>query len=340
VCLAYGLRIAANVPIPGLPLQAGAEATEAVDLWVRLKDPPRLPSPADPSSVEFFYSSAGHNSQKPPALRVGLLAGGAYFGFFYGDGAQFFIERHGREVWADWPENYTLEDACTYLVGPVLGFVLRLRGVVCLHASAIALGDQAIVLVGFPGAGKSTTAAAFAHRGFSVLSDDVVALGQQQGRLLVQPGYPRLNLWPDSVRALYGAEDALPRITPTWGKRWMALDSGKYCFVSQPLSLGAIYILGERQADLSVPVVEEVAGCEALMALVTNSYVNYLLDLEMRRRELDVLGQVVSTVPVRNVRPSADPSNVFLLCDTIAADANRILVPASRRDDFRSLLNV
>src|SRR5690348_16585408 len=102
-----------------------------------------------------------------------------------------------------------------------MGFVLRLRGALCLHASSVAVGDSAVALVGLPGAGKSTTAAAFACAGFSVLSDDVVALADEGPQFYVHPGYPRVNLWPDSVQELFGSEDALPRITPTWDKRYL-----------------------------------------------------------------------------------------------------------------------
>ena len=265
-----------------------------------------------------------------PNLRVGVFPGGDYFGFFYSDGARFAVERRGREVWADWPENYTLEDACTYLVGPVIGFVLRLRGVTCLHASAVAVGEQAIALVGFPGAGKSTTVAAFAQRGFSVISDDVVALAEDGANFLVPPGYPRVNLWPDSVRALFGTEEALPRITPTWDKRYMALGDNGFGFATKPLPLRAIYLLGAREAELASPVIEEVAGSAALAELVPNTYVNYLLDRDMRSREFDVLSRVVARIPIRRVRPTADPSAVVDLSEAIVADAKRVMVPSSR----------
>jgi hypothetical protein len=257
-------------------------------------------------------------------LRVALLEEGRYFGFFYSDGARFGIDRTGRVVYADWPENYTLEDACTYLLGPVLAFVLRLRGVTCLHASAIVMDGRAIALFGLAGAGKSTTAAAFALRGFSVLSDDVAVLTDLGDRFLVQPGYPRINLWPDSVRTLFGTEDALPRITPTWDKRYLALDQSENRFQSSSLPLVAIYILGEREAELTAPVIEEVVGGEAIMALVANTYVNYLLDRDMRAREFDVLSRLLAGVPVRRVRPAADTSKVFALCESISADAKRL----------------
>jgi hypothetical protein len=249
---------------------------------------------------------------------------GRFIGFFYSDGARFAVELQGREIWADWPDNYTLEDACTYLVGPVIAFALRLRGAICLHASSVVIGGRAIALMGQPGAGKSTTAAAFTQLGYSILSDDVAVLDDRGAEFQVQPGYPRVNLWPDSVRALFGSEDALPRITPTWGKRYLPLDRNEHRFQTTPLPLSAIYTLDEHEAGLTSPVVEELAASEAFMTLVANTYVNYLLNTEMRSREFNVLGRVVAGVPMRRVRTPADPSRLFDLCKAIVADANQI----------------
>jgi len=263
-----------------------------------------------------------------PNLRVGLFPSGEHFGFFYGDGARFVVDRHGCDVWADWREDYSLEDACTYLLGPVMGFVLRLRGVVCLHASAVVVDDNAIALAGLPGTGKSTTAAAFACVGYPVISDDVVALADRGEQFLVQPGYPRVNLWPDSVRTLFGSQDALPRITPTWDKRYLTLGENGHGFASSPLPLEAIYILDSRDETLAAPIIEELSGKEAFMALAANTYVNYLLDQDMLRTEFDVLGRLVSEIPVRRVCPPAGSPAIFNLCEAIAADAKRVMTRA------------
>jgi hypothetical protein len=319
----YNLRIAADRAIPGLvPL---AEPDAEFDLRVWLKSAPAFPPAAPPQPDDFFYTSPALDDAGRPLLRVARFAGGAYFAFFYNDGARFAVDCHGREVWADWPDGYALEDAATYLVGPVIGFVLRLKGLTPLHASAIAVEDQAVALVGMPGAGKSTTAAAFAYRGYAVLSDDVVALEARENCFLVSPGYPRVNLWPESVRALLGSEDALPLITPTWGKHYLSLDENGRRFQSEPLPLGAVYFLGERDPHLAAPRIEEVAASEALVALVANTYVNYLLDRGMRCREFDLLSRLVAGVPVRRLRPLDDPSGILRMCDAIAGDARRLM---------------
>jgi hypothetical protein len=323
--LIYGLRAASNLPLPGV---SSCSEPDAIDLQIWLKEENQFASRFSALS-HVTYTSANSNVEGDSILRVGQLDGGRYIGFFYSDGARFAIEREGREVWADWPEDYTLEDACTYLMGPVIAFILRIRGVTCLHASSIAVDGRAIALLGRPGAGKSTTAAAFAQLGYSILSDDVAVLNDQGAQFLVQPGYPRVNLWPDSVHALFGSEDALPHITPTWGKRYLPLDRNEHKFQAAALPLGAIYVLGEHEAGLTSPIVEELAASGAFMTLVTNTYVNYLLDEEMRVREFDVLGRVVAGVPVRRVRPAADSFKIFALCNAISADARQLMTQQS-----------
>jgi hypothetical protein len=317
--LLYGLRIAADREVPGLP--NSSIPWRQPDIYVHLRARPISPIFAAPIEV-FFSSQADENGQ--PTLRVGI-ARGEYFVFQYADGTRFAVGRDGREIWADWPDAYSLEDAATYLIGPVMGFVLRLRRVVPLHASGVVVTGHAVALVGAPGAGKSTTAAAFAQRGFPVLSDDLVALNERENQFFVQPGYPRVNLWPDSVSALFGSEDALPPITPTWEKRYMTLDRDGCRFETNPLPLAAIYVLGERDAALRKPVIEEVHGVEAVTMLVANTYVNYLLDREMRRREFDVLGRLITALGVRRVRPPTDPSAIFGICEAIVDDVNRLI---------------
>lgn len=325
---AYGLSLSASSALPGLAIRP--ESAVKTDVWIRLKQPktPFGGLPFIPS--ELIYESPNHNGdpQAKPAVTVEILAGGEYFGFTYRDGARFAVERTGREVWADWPDDYTFEDAATYLMGPILGFVLRLHGITPLHASAVAVDDQAIALVGPPGAGKSTTAAAFARLGYPVLSDDISALDDRQHCFLVQPGYPRVNLWPDSAEALFGSQDALPCVTPTWEKRFLALNQNGYHFETQSLPLAAIYILNDRDPSLADPVFEELAGWPALQALVGNTYVNYLLDRDMRQREFDVLSRLVKRVPIRRVRPAADSSRLFHLCEGIAADVKTLAASA------------
>ena len=314
--LAYGLHITSNCRVPGL---AADDRSTGGDLELHLNDGTEFPD----LSGDVLYTSENVDESGQPCLRVCRLCSGAY-GLFYSDGPRFAVDPHGHRIVGDWPAGYCLEDAVTYLSGPVLAFVLRLRGIVSLHASAVAIEGRAISLVGSPGAGKSTLSAAFAQTGYAVLSDDVVPLIEEGDCFRVQPGYPRINLWPDAVRALFGSEDALPRITPTWDKRFLSLDQSKFLFEPQALPLGVVYVLRSREAERSVCHIGPFSPPSAMITLVANTYLNYLLDKSMRSEEFGVLGRLVKSVAVRFVDLPDAASQLGELVQAIAVDAKEI----------------
>jgi hypothetical protein len=274
----------------------------------------------EPALAKSWHVSPLCDENSQPVLRVWTLDGGAYFKLLYGDGTQFLVDRSGTRVWTTWPDTLTLEDTAIYLEGPVLGFVLRLRGVTCLHSSAVAIGGQAVAFVGEAGSGKSTTAATFASLGFPVLAEDVVALFEAGDRFLVQPGYPRVRLWPESFVNLFGPSNALPFLTPNWDKRYLDLTSGDYRFQEEPLPLGAIYMIGERTSDPSAPFIKPVSGRSGMMLLVKNTYTNYMLDMTSRVQEFELLSKLVTRVPLRQINPHTDPTRLSKLCEIVLND--------------------
>jgi hypothetical protein len=205
----------------------------------------------------------------------------------------------------------------------VLAFVLRLRGVLCLHASAIAVGTSAIAIVGAHSAGKSTMAAAFVKLGCRLLSDDVAAMDEKDGEFRVRSGYSRINLWPDAARLLYGEAACFPRMTPAggvnewWDKRYIELDADS--FQATPMPLAAVYVLGARAWEGLVDV-ETMSAPDAVVALVDATCVNYALDTTMRANEFAALGRLVTTTYVRRLHPVNDPARVVDLCRAILHD--------------------
>lgn len=268
----------------------------------------------------LVYASEGLAGSGEPSFLLHSL-GEEFFRLHYTDGAVFILDREGTRLWGQWREPCTVEDFTTYLVGPVLGFVLRQRGITCLHASAIAADGRAVALVGYRGAGKSTTAAAFAMNGYGVLCEDVAALVAKDGRFMLHSGYPRICLWPDSAATLMGSADALPRLTPNWEKCFLSLEERGNLFQGEAMSLGAIYVLAPRSAVPHAPFIERLTPLQAFMELVQNTYMNFLLNREKRAAEFVFLSRLVDVVPVRRVTPHADPARIEQLCECILKDA-------------------
>lgn len=317
---AYGLRLGANRVIPGLIPQP---ADSRVDVQIELGSTPAAVSEAFATGLGAGTNQDADEHGRPEAISWPRSDGGG-FRLRYDDGMVFIVDGCGNRIWAVWPKTLTLEDTAVYLLGPVLAFVLRLRGITCLHASAFCLDGRAVALVGPSGAGKSTTAAAFASRGFAVLSDDMLPLEERHESIIAHPGCPRLRLWPDAVGILDGPPRELPRLTPSWDKRFIDLLSNEYSFYGQPLPLSTIYLLGERQNDPAVPLVKPMASSASLLGLLANTRGDFHPDKRSQRREFDMLGRVVQRVLVRRVAARTGPRSLASLCDVILEDLQSI----------------
>jgi hypothetical protein len=319
-CSIYGLGVVANRTIPTVP----PSPITSVDLSISFGSLPAWLHELNATQIEVSYVADYNDEAGEPVFRVFRLLEGKYYRFCYADGTEFLLDQNGTRIWASWLEPLTLEDTTTYLLGPIMGFVLLLRGLVCLHASAIAIGNEAIALVGPTGAGKSTTAAAFSDRGYSILAEDVLTLDDGGDRFLVRPAYPCIRLWPSSVEALYGNANHLPKLTPNWDKCYLDLTERPQQFQSEPLPLAAIYELGERCDEPRAPFVEPLTHKAGLMSLIANTYATKLIDKEMRARQFDVLTRVLNNVPLRRVTPHRDPARIPELCDSIVNDFESI----------------
>lgn len=319
---AYGLRVDADAAVPGfraIDPDRAADLTLSLSAW-----------PAQAATPALVYESAAANGAAP-RLRVTRYGDTGPFEFAYSDGINFLISAEGDRLWCRFDAPATIDDAAIYLRGPVFGFVLRRRRIVCLHAAAVAIDGTAIAIVGAPGAGKSTTAAAFVEQGSALLSDDLAALDWRHGRPYVLPGCPRLHLWADAGAAV--GHRALPRLAPAggvndwWDKRYRDLQAGTE-FCDRALPLSAIYVLGDRIAGTAAPQISALTPSAAFMALTGETSVNYALDTELRAAEFSVLGRLVKAMPVRLVAPPDDRTRLTALTSALLADLKTLMSAA------------
>ena len=323
-CRAYGLRLSSDVVLPGLACSDESENHCDLDLVCGREPDWARTARSGPGSVEYPREGM-ETSEVDRALTLRSFANGEFFELAYAEGTRFLVDRHATKIHGWYAPPLSIEDLATCFVGPVCGFVLRRRGVTVLHASAVNIGGKAVVLCGPSGAGKSTTAAALALRGIPVLCEDMAALRESAGGFEVESGYPRVCLWPDSVGALLGNENTLPHLTPTWEKCFLPLDGKKAVFDSQRRLLGAIYVIDTRTSDRGAPCVREFAPRDALLNLVQNTYMNWLLDREQRALEFESLGRLLAQTPVRRLAPHEDPARIGELCDVLLEDARTVL---------------
>jgi hypothetical protein len=307
----YGLEIESSCALPGVsPVAAAARP----DVSVRLEE---TDTPAEGSTGDApLYVSPDADAAGVPWLSVCRDDDG--FRFAYAEGAWFRVSFDGARIDGTWRRPLTTADAASYLLGPVLAFVLRLRGVVPLHAGAAVVGGRAILFAGAAGAGKSSTVAALGALGHPVLSDDVVPLRLSRGEVLAAPGFPRVSVWDDTATVLRGRPpDTLSVWSQSYGKRCIDLLDQGIRFHDEPVPIGAIYVLGARETNGTQS--RALAPRTAMMALAANTYGAYLLDQRMRAVEFDVLGAVAGSVSVRELRLDGDLSRLIDTCAALVA---------------------
>lgn len=317
---AYGLLIASNVEIPAF---APCGGTSACEIAFELGPIPAWAQEATSNPGEIVYSPP-LAEQADSNLTVTSCLSGKFLQLKYDDGTRFVMDADVNCIWAEAGAGLSHDDLFTYLVGPVMGFVLQRRRKLVLHASAIIVGGIAIAICGEAGSGKSTTAAALALRGNPVLCEDVCPLQELQSHTHVVPSYPRISLWSDSASNLFVSPDALPLIVTGWDKRYLALDGRLASFADRPAPLGAIYLLAPRSNDSRAPLIERLSQRQAALALVQNTYMNYLLTKVQRAAEFFAIANLVSQVACYRLTPHSNPARLGDLASLIESHAARI----------------
>ncbi len=238
--VAFGLRISAQLSLPelGSPAPAGPVA----DVKIHFESlPAELPS-GTASNNEFV-------------LDAGKIA-------------RYRI-RGGTEIAIDPHIGSSERNIRLYLLGSAMGILCHQRGLMPLHANAIAINGSAVAFAGRKGVGKSTLAAHFQARGFKVLCDDVCVVGfDKSGGPVAWPGLPRLKLWRDAAQAFGHNSNALERVADGIEKYLVPLSAPA---VQTPFPLARIYILGDL-APGSPAAISRLTGTAAPQAILLNIY--------------------------------------------------------------------
>jgi hypothetical protein len=296
---AFGLTIGANRPLPGFMERQPGEVDIEIEWSVKsiqenggAGDRVLYQSEAPPGAAPYFSVSQPIESA-PHYLRCRCTTEA-------GQG-RFDIDAGGRRIEIVASPGLPHSDLMAYLMGPVMGCTLRLRGITCMHAAVVKVDNRAIALMGPKGSGKSTLTAALAAMGYPVLTDDIAAISNSGESLMVSPAYSRLRLWPDAQQYVPALSmKSLPRVLSTMDKRYQPLTADpratSWRFSTQSTRLAALYHLGTSATNKAE--INAMPLPQAIMILMSNVYAGYLDEKEMRQRDLKLFGEIASGTAV------------------------------------------
>lgn len=217
----FGGCLRSEIPLPELPEVEGREPD-----WVFRRASEQRPVGAFLGEDRVDANTVVRCSRIPNGFRLD-----------FDDTGTFDIGERGATI--EWtPGRAPMELVRADLLGGVFSVALHLQGLLCLHGSAVAVGDSAIAFLANKGSGKSTLATALCAAGSTLITDDM---------LPVDPRSP-VTAWP-SMPAVRLLHDSASRLRYDGGQRHPA--TNKYHVNELPsdqverrrLPLGAVYEL-------------------------------------------------------------------------------------------------
>lgn len=221
-----------------------------------------------------------------------------------------------------------------YLDGMGLALWLEQRGVANVHANVLANSDGAFALIGSSQVGKSTLTASLLARGFSFLSDDMLALHESSTAFVAYPSEPRLRLWPESLAAC-GIErsEQWPRVHQRFDKRLVPLESiegVRLC--TDPKPVIGLYLLERHERAGPSPYIEPVSPADGLMALIHHSVTRDIpRHLAVEATRFAQLSALVCNTPIKRLLIPSQLTSLEQVSELIERD----LCSATGRSDRR-----
>ncbi len=275
--LAYGLALRSDVQFLNLPR---LPETDSVDAFVRKGN--ELVSPRRPGDEDGRYVEG-----TAQALTIGWNSVGELH----------IASGHTIDIS---PRRGIGDDVLGPLVlGVGLGVLLAQRGEFVLHASSVSVPEGTVALLGFPGEGKSTLAAALVRGGFQLVTDDVLALRWEDGEVpRPRRGHGGLKLWPDALRAaLHENESGYARVHPDFEKRmvWPGL------VATPPPPLAAAIVLSP---GLAIDI-ERIEGQASMIEILRHAYLpRFLTSVGVTATHFGQALRLAHSVPIlRLTRP-------------------------------------
>lgn len=289
---AYGLGIHSELELPEL-----TEKSAEPDIQIRL--------------AQLGFDSSGFEMESGVFYAEALDARVRF------DGIGAFLIRNGSEVLIEQVANAAPQELRLILLGSVFATLLHQRGLLVLHASAVAREDRAIAFLAEAGAGKSTAAAAMLTHGYRLLTDDILALKPESKEpIAVYPAFPFLKVSPEVASALGQNIDSAPRVSARLDKRVWGIKDAE----TRLTPLHCIYVL-ERSERSGI---EAIAPQQAFVELVRHTFVALLLNATQgTQRHFQQCAVLASRVPVRRLPIPSSLTALASMADMVDADLSR-----------------
>lgn len=233
--------------------------------------------------------------------------------------ASFYIS-NGNKIIINKKADSNPETVRLFLLGSALGALLHQKGVLPIHASAVLIDNSAVLLAGVSGVGKSTLAAAFRKKGYSILTDDIAAIHKKGDAVVFFSGFPQLKLWKDAVKKLDIDLKVISKVREEFEKFSVPLEDSYVA--NNPVQVKAMFVLTPRNNELVS--LQSLKGIEKFNALKNNTFrYNFIKGLIQNSNHFPLVTQLASEIKIYRLYRESAGFNTDILIETILQELSK-----------------
>jgi len=175
-----------------------------------------------------------------------------------------FVMSDGNDIFIQPEDTATDYDLASFVLGWCISFIFQQRGVLAIHCSALEMQNQAVLISGVSGVGKSTLALTLLQKGYRYLADDI-AMVDLSNDLMLAPAFPQQKVCRNVAETMQ--EDSLFYINEKKDK-FAYINNGDFC--PEPRKLTTMFLLEKYGGDELI--FEKTTGLAMWNGIINNLF--------------------------------------------------------------------
>jgi hypothetical protein len=295
---AFGFKINSDIALPEL---IQTESGVTADVEIRYKD----------LSEEWDSLSLGEKQV--------AVARKGYFIFKVPENAIFRVSG-GKHIFISPLPGSTEDKIRLFVLGTCMGALLLQNRILPLHGSAVVKDGKAYAFVGESGAGKSTLTSVIMKEGYTLLTDDLIALSFKEGVPYVIPAYPQQKLWENSILQFSMNKEEYKPLADRETKYAVPRSSE---FHREPAPLTGIFELTVHQEQSDV-LLERVTPLEQIQLLYRHTFRQFLIEkFGLTEWHFMTSTQIASHAEIYHLKRPRQGFTAQLLAERVVQEINK-----------------
>ena len=226
----------------------------------------------------------------------------------------YYLIQNGNEIIVKLKDGFTYETVSAWILGYALSMALLQKGIMTIHCSALSTGNNAILISGTPGAGKSSLAGKLLENGLKLMADDVAGIHFKDNDCMVYPAFPFQKLCSNEIEKRGLEKSNLIYINEDKDKYLVPV---KEIFESEPKKLQYFFFIVKAQVDRLT--ISQMTGFDCFMAIKENLFLHRLIGgtWESKPQVINACMKIAANSKIYLVFRPENKDTLDELCDEI-----------------------